>query len=584
MCSIIGYSGKHDAARILINGLRRMEYRGYDSVGIATKHGKEILIKKGTGRVDYVNNIIKLDEMPGILGIGHTRWATQGAPTDLNAHPHSSSGKRVAIVHNGSIDNFMELKASLELRGFTFKSQTDSEVIANLLESELDGQGGIRGALERTIKTLEGHYTFVAIFEDGSLAAARNRESLIIGVGEDNEYYISSDVYGFIEYTDNVIYVNDNHIIIIDEDGLCIYDEQGNTIPAKITKVSRELADIYKGDYTHYTNKEISEQPDIIEAAGGNESNIIEAAKAIRKAKTVYIVGSGTSYNAALVGKYMLAKYASIRAETVVASEVRVNSKSFAHDGVLLAISQSGESADILEAVRIAHNVGLDIISIVNHPNSALGRESTNIIRMNCGLEIGVAATKSFISQLVVLFRIIAKLGGPIVKPKLISSAISAALEMRAGTKKIAATLQDVNNVYILGRGMHYAIASEAALKLKELTYIHAEAILGGEIKHGPLALMDSNTRVIVINPPGPTHSDVLSDAAKIRARGAHIIGIDTTNANVYDDWIQIPQTDELTYMIVEIIPIQLLAYYTALEKNTDPDHPRNLAKSVTVR
>lgn len=583
MCAIIGYKGKRNAASVLVNGLRHMEYRGYDSVGIATRDGAHILVKKGVGRVDNVNVAMKLDELPGNSGVGHTRWATNGKITDLNAHPHISSGSRVAIVHNGVIENFAELKNSLELRKFSFKSETDSEVIANLLESELDGKDGIRGAVARTVALLKGQYTFVAIFADGSLAAVKSRESLIVGVGSD-EYYVSSDVHGFIEYTDDVIYVDDKNIVVIDDNGLAIYDEDGNTVTTELTKVSRELAGIYKGDYAHYTLKEISEQSEIIAAAGGKASSIAASARALCGAETVYIVGSGTSYNAALVGKYLLSKYASIRAETIVASEILVHAGSLSRNGIMLAISQSGESADMLEAARVAHDAGLDIISIVNYPNSALARESSSVIRMDCGPEIGVAATKSFVSQLVTLYRIVAELGGPRIDSESISRAISAALESGSRIKEIAASLQNSNDMYVLGRGIHYAIASEASLKLKELTYIHAEAILGGELKHGPLALLDSKTRVMVINPPGPTHSDSLADAAKIRARGAHIIGIDTADADVYDDWIPIPESDEMLYPIVEIIPIQLLAYYTALERNTDPDHPRNLTKSVTVR
>lgn len=583
MCSIIGYKGRHDAARILVNGLRSMEYRGYDSVGVATMDNAQILVRKGAGRVDDVNKAVELDKLPGVSGIGHTRWATQGAPTDLNAHPHTSSGGRVAIVHNGTIENFVELRKILKVNGFTFKSDTDSEVIANLLESELDGDDGIKGAVSRTISKIRGHYTFVAIFADGSLAAAKRRESLIIGVGDD-EYHVSSDVHGFIEYTDDVIYVNDENIVIIDNNGLAIYDENGKQVTTKLTKVSRELATIYKGDYAHHTLKEISEQPDIIGSAGSNSSAISTTAGALRDAKTVYIVGSGTSYNAALVAKYLLSKYASIRAEAIVASEISVHAESLDHDGIMLAISQSGESADMLEAAQVARNSGIDVISIVNHPNSALARESTSIIRMNCGPEIGVAATKSFLSQLVILYKIIGELGGPAIDQSMISQSISIALESGPRTKEVAVRLREVNDVYVLGRGIHYAIALEAALKLKELTYIHAEAMHGGELKHGPLALLDADTNVIVINPPGPTHDDALADVAKIRARGAHIIGIDTINTDMYDDWIAIPESDETTYAIIEIIPIQLLAYYTALERNTDPDHPRNLAKSVTVR
>ncbi len=582
MCSIIGYSGSRAAARVLVGGLRRMEYRGYDSVGVATGSGGEILVRKGVGRVDGVNVSLRLDELPGNAGVGHTRWATQGAATDTNAHPHASSGGRVAIVHNGSIDNFAQLRESLRSRGFTFKSETDSEVIANLLESELDGEGGAKGAIMRTVATLKGHYTFAAIFDDGTIVAARMHEPLIIGVG-DGEHYVASDVLGFVEYTDDAIYVGDGNFVVIDGDGPTVYDADGNAVEMRVTKVSRELAGIYKGDYAHYTLKEISEQPEAIMGAGGDEASIEAAAAALREAGTVYIVGSGTSHNAALVAKHILSSHARIRAEVIVASEFPVHATSLS-GGVMLAISQSGESADILEAARLASDAGLGVISLVNHPSSSLARESSRTVRMDCGPEIGVAATKSFTSQLAALYRIAAALGGPRVDIGAVSGAMAEALRCESQARAIAAELRDVSDVYVLGRGIHYAIASEAALKLKELAYIHAEAMPGGELKHGPLALLGEDSRVIVINPPGPTHDDALADAAKIRARGGRTIGIDTHDADEYDEWIGIPECAEWIYPIIGIIPAQLVAYYTALERDTDPDHPRNLAKSVTVR
>jgi len=582
MCSIIGYRGPRPAARVLVGGLRRMEYRGYDSVGVATGSGGRILVKKGVGRVDGVNDSLRLDALPGHAGIGHTRWATQGAPTGANAHPHASSGARVAIVHNGSITNFEALRGSLEARGHRFASETDSEVIANLLESELGGEGGAKGAVMRTVAALEGHYAFAALLDDGTIAAARRRAPLIVGVG-DGEHYVSSDVLGFVEYTDDAIYVGDGNIVVIDGGGLAVYGADGAPAEARVTKVSRELAGIYKGDYAHYTLKEISEQPTSIIGAGGDERAIAAAARAIAGAKTVYVVGSGTSHNAAIVAKHLLSAHAGIRAEVIVASELPVHAHSLS-GGVMLAISQSGESADMLEAARLASAAGVSVVSLVNHPSSSLARESAQVVRINCGPEIGVAATKSFTSQLAALHRITAELGGPRVDMAAVSRALAGALECDRRARGVAAGLRDMDDVYVLGRGVHYAIASEAALKLKELAYIHAEAMHGGELKHGPLALLDARSRVIVINPPGPTHEDALSDAAKIRARGARTIGIDTADAGEYDEWLRIPECEGWMYPLAEIVPAQLVAYYTALERDTDPDHPRNLAKSVTVR
>ena len=582
MCSIIGYRGKQDAARVLVGGLRRMEYRGYDSVGVATRKDTGITIKKGVGRVDEVNARLGLEELQGRSGIGHTRWATQGAATEANAHPHRSGGRRVAIVHNGSIENFAELRRALESAGHSFESETDSEVIANLLESELDGGGGPKGAIMRAAAALRGSYAFAAVFEDGTLAATRRSEPLIVGVGRDG-YYVASDILGFIEHTDDVIYVKDGQIAVIGTGGLELYDAEGSAVPQEITKVSHELSSIYKGDYAHHTIKEITEQPDIIASAGGDPAAIRAAAAALRDAEGLYVVGSGSSHNAALIGRHLLLEHAQIRAEVIAASEASSHPGALAR-GAVLAISQSGESADIIEAVRLMRGAGLGVVSIVNHPHSSLARESSLIVRMDCGPEIGVAATKSFMAQLVVLYRIVAELGGPGLDEAALAHAVSAALDSGDGARKVASALRDISDVYVLGRGIHYPIAAEAALKLKELTYIHAEAILGGELKHGPLALLGPGAHAIVINPPGPTRADSLADAAKMRARGSRVIGIDTADADEYDYWIPIPEADEPLYPLVEIVPVQLLAYYTALERRTDPDHPRNLAKSVTVR
>jgi glucosamine--fructose-6-phosphate aminotransferase (isomerizing) len=586
MCSIIGYYGNGNAAPILVKGLRRMEYRGYDSVGIATKSNNQILVKKGVGKVDEVNNMFQLDKLPGNVGLGHTRWATHGKVTDANAHPHSSNSGKIAIVHNGIIENFSELKAELQKEGYTFQSETDSEVIANLLQKNFDDTSDIKSSIRATISRLNGHYAFVAMFENGTLAAARYHEPLIVGVGED-DYFLSSDVLGFIERTDDAIYLDNGNFALIDPSGLKIYNFEGELIKYNITKVSKEFADAYKGDYAHYTLKEISEQPDTVLKAGENTQDAItQTIDFIKHAKTVYITGSGTSYNAALVAKYLMSKYAKIKVEPIISSELPHDPESIEQNSILIAISQSGESADVLEAVRIAKNSNAKVLSIVNLLTSSLVQESSLVIGMNCGPEIGVAATKSFTSQLVILYKIADGLCNGCLKPDFdkASKAISKILSNHSKIKKIARELKEVSDIYILGRGINYPIASEAALKLKELTYIHAEGIPGGELKHGPLALMDSNVYVVILNPDDSTYNDTLTSANEIKARGAKIIGISDKKSDIYDHWIEIPKVDESLYPLIEIVPIQLLAYYCALEKDADPDYPRNLAKSVTVR
>lgn len=585
MCSIIGYSGDDIAAPIIVKGLRRMEYRGYDSVGVATESDNQIELKKGVGKVEEVNSKVNLDKLPGKIGIGHTRWATHGKVTDVNAHPHPSSSGKIAIVHNGIIENFAELKESLRNDGYNFQSDTDSEVIANLLQKNFETTKNVKDSMLKTIAELKGHYSFIAMFENGQLAAARFHEPLIIGVGKKN-YFLSSDVLGFIEQTDEAIYLDNGNFVLIDQDQIQILDFQGNEIKPKITKVSKEFADVYKGDYAHFTLKEISEQPETIFKAGENTKNAIkEAADYLKHSRNVYLTGSGTSYNASLVAKYLLSKYAKIKSESIISSELQFSPDSLEPNSIVIAISQSGESADVLEAVNIAKKNDCKIISIINSMTSTLSRESDIVIGMNCGPEIGVAATKSFTSQLIILYKIIQELNGEVkINLDEISSSISKILEEHNNIKEIANEIKDISDIYVLGRGIHYPIAIESALKIKELTYIHAEGIAGGELKHGPLALMDTNVFVIIINPEDSTYQDTLTSAREIKARGAKIIGISDKESDAYDYWIKIPKTNELTYPISETIPIQLLSYYCALEKKTDPDYPRNLAKSVTVK
>lgn len=586
MCSIIGYLGDVSAAPILVKGLKRMEYRGYDSVGVATISKNQILVKKGIGKVAEVNNAVKLDTLSGMVGIGHTRWATHGGVTETNAHPHPSGSGEVAIVHNGIIDNFQELKKDLQMKGFLFKSETDSEVIANLLQYNFDQSRDIKKAMIQTVSLLKGNYAFVAAFEDGTLTAARFHEPLIIGVGKSG-YFISSDVLGFVEHTDEVIYPDNRELVIINWNKIQFFDFDGNPVQHQITKVSKELADVYKGDYAHFTLKEISEQPDTISRAGDTTKVELElATEFVKHAKNVYLTGSGTSYNAALVAKYIFSKYAKIKIEPILSSEVAHSPNNFEQQSILIALSQSGESADVLEAVKIAQKEGAKIISIVNMMTSSLSRLSSISIGLDCGPEIGVAATKSFTSQISILYKIADRLCNGCIGLDLekVSECISKILYDHSKIKDIAKKLEAISDIYVLGRGIHYAIASEASLKLKELTYIHAEGLPGGELKHGPLALMDSNVFVIIINPNDSTYVDTLASAHQIKARGAKIIGISDKPNDIYDYWLEIPTIGEALFPLIEIIPIQLLAYYAALEKKTDPDYPRNLAKSVTVK
>ena len=584
MCSIIGYIGSNDAAPILVRALEKMEYRGYDSVGIATKTKNEINIKKGVGKVAEVKTNENLQQMAGKIRIGHTRWATHGGVTKQNAHPHYSNSSNVAIVHNGIIENFQELKADLVSDGYKFESETDTEVIVNLIQQNFEKTSDVKDAITKTISKLKGHYAFVAMFQDGTLAAARFHEPLIIGI-EKNNYYISSDVLGFIEKTDDAIYIDNENFIIVNDSGLEIFNFEGEKVKSSITKVSKELADVYKGDYAHFTLKEISEQPQTI-LKSANKKDIQKFVESIKNSDSLYITGSGSSYNAAEVTKYLMSKFTKTSITPIISSELPFSINNIGKNSTFIAISQSGESADVLHAIRIAKESNSKIFSIINHQNSSLSQESELTLGINCGPEIGVAATKSFTSQLAVLYQITNQLCDNCISTdwQKISDAFSYILDNDSKIKQIAKQLNEISDIYVLGRGIHFPIAKEAALKLKELTYIHAEGIAGGELKHGPLALMDSSVFVIIINPTDSTYGDTMNSANEIKARGAKIIGISNKNDSVYDYWIEIPEMDDSSYPLVEIIPIQLLSYYAALEKNTDPDYPRNLAKSVTVK
>lgn len=587
MCSIIGCISDSDASVPLVQGLKRMEYRGYDSVGVATNYDSKILVKKGIGKVNIVNDNLHLDALPGHVGIGHTRWATHGQVNTINAHPHLCADKSIAVVHNGIIENYSELRNELEKIGVVFKSDTDTEVIPNLLGHYFQNTGNIKDMIIKTCARLKGQYSFVGMIKNGPLIAARFHEPLIIGLGK-NENFLSSDVLGFIEKTDQVIYLKNEQFVIMDDKGYQIYDFKGNPVSYEIVKVSKQFNDFDKNGFEHFTRKEIFEQPTTILNAVNNSSNDWQAfAEIIKNSSNVYITGSGTSYNSALVAKYLFPTYTIVYPETIMSSEMKYSKNRLQKDSLLIAISQSGESADVLEAASIAREKGLNVISIVNSLTSSLERESNASLGLQCGPEIGVAATKSFTSQLAIFYKIVEFLSNQPLDFNfdLVSKYISEILNEESNIIKLAKEVKNASDIYILGRGIHYPIAKEGALKIKELSYIHAEGFPTGELKHGPLALMDKLCYVIVINPEDSAYQDNISNIQEVKARGAKIIGLSNKNHDTYDFWIKIPQIEPtILYPLIEIIPFQLLAYYTALERGEDPDYPRNLAKCVTVK
>jgi glutamine---fructose-6-phosphate transaminase (isomerizing) len=479
------------------------------------------------------------------------------------------------------------LKEELIRAGHKFRSDTDSEVIAHLLESNYNKQSDIKTAVMETCRRIKGAYSFVAIFECGSLAGARYDEPLIIGLADDG-FFISSDVLGFIRYTDKAIFLDNKDMVIFTGGGLELFDSTGVSVSRQVTKVAWELGAADKGKYAHHTLKEIHEQKrTIMKALDQEENNLRLFCDLLSNSKNLYITGSGTSYHSALIAKHILRKYVRLKAETVMSSEFQYAPESIDNNSVLLAISQSGETADVLQSVKIAKENGSKILSIVNVSTSSLARMSDCFLNVNSGPEIGVAATKSFTAQLSLIYHIADVLSNNSVgisSDKDLLKALDLVMLVEDDIIKMTEHLREVKDIYILGRSLHYPVALEGALKVKELTYIHAEGIAAGELKHGPLALIDTTSVVIIINPHDATFDDILSNAHELKARGATVIALSDKRNDVYDYYIPIPKVKDSLYPIVEVIPFQMLAYYLALKKNANPDYPRNLAKSVTVR
>jgi len=591
MCSIIGclHSTQLDVADVIVESMGKMEYRGYDSVGIATLNDDKILLKKGVGRVSVVNQKLSLNELKGKIGIGHTRWATHGNVTESNAHPHVCARSEIAVVHNGIIENYLDLKNQLKSHGVIFKSETDTEVIPNLLSSILEEKNTIKDTIIKTISKLTGQYSFIAMLKDKTLIGVKNHEPLILGLGP-NGYFLSSDILGFAKYVHEVIYLDDEQFVIVNPNGYSIYDFSGNLINPILTKIPKTFETVDKRNYDHFTIKEIHEQTTTILQSGTQSLNEFEIFYNILKnSKRIYITGSGTSYHSALVAKYMFPKITGISIEPIMSSEMKFFEECFDEETTLLAISQSGESADVLNAVKFAKEKNSRILSIVNTTTSSLVKASDSFIGLNCGYEVGVAATKSFTSQLVILYRLLEKFD-PTQKISsqlnLVVTAISEILNAQKPIIDISNKLKEIDHLYILGRGVHYPIAKEGALKIKELSYIHAEGIATGELKHGPLALIDASTYVIVINPKDNdlTYIDNLSNTSEIKSRGAKIIGISNEYDQIYDYWLPLPNVPKIFYPLIETVLFQLIAYHLSIKKGNDPDYPRNLAKCVTVK
>jgi glucosamine--fructose-6-phosphate aminotransferase (isomerizing) len=591
MCGIIGYCGQKPAVPIVIEALRRLEYRGYDSAGVASLSDGRLLIKKDAGKVDEVVQKHNLASLPGIIAIGHTRWATHGGVTQLNAHPHSDCGGRVAVVHNGIIENNRELRQKLTKMGHKFTSETDTEVIPHLLEDELKNGCSLEQAVLNIAPKLEGSYAFLVISLDdpGKVVGTRRNNPLIVGI-DASDYYISSDALAFSQYTNQVMGLEDNEVVMLTQKGIEFFDAQGNKLVKQARKLDHSWAESHKGGYQYFMLKEIMEQAQVLsQIVHQDEKRFTNIALDILRARQVIITACGTSRHAALVGRYLFSKVGKKFCDVVMASEFGYFADSVDKGTVVIAVSQSGETADILEGVRAAKDSGAQIISIINRPNSILADLSHHVIYLNCGSEIAVAATKSFLSQLAIFyllsFSMVNSFDEAAAKLTDLSNKITKVLDWnKSELIKLSQKLKDKNDFYYIARGINFAIASEGALKLKEISYIHAEGMPAGELKHGTLALIEPGTPVVVICPADYTFAETLSNAMETKSRGAYIIGVSDKESDIYDSWVKIPEVDELLYPMVAVVPLQLLAYYLAVNRGCDPDKPRNLAKSVTVK
>ncbi|TEU18386.1 MAG: glutamine--fructose-6-phosphate transaminase (isomerizing) [Dehalococcoidia bacterium] len=591
MCGIIGYCGHKPAVPIVLEALKRLEYRGYDSAGIASLCDGQLLIKKDAGQVDEVIQRHNLASLPGLVAIGHTRWATHGGVTQFNAHPHSDCDGRVAVVHNGIIENNQQLRQELTKIGHKFTSETDSEIIPHLLEDELKNGCSLEQAVLNIVSRLAGSYAFLVISLDDPGKIIGTRKSIPLIVGTDApDYYVSSDALAFSQYTNQVMSLEDNEVVMMTQGGIEFFDAQGKKLVKQARKLDHSWAESHKEGYQHFMLKEIMEQAQVLgQIVHQDEKRFTNIALDILRARQVIITACGTSRYAALVGRYLFSRVGKKFCDVVMASEFGYFADSIDRNTVVIAVSQSGETADVVEGVKAAKDAGAQIISIVNRPNSILADLSDQVIYLNCGAEIAVAATKSFLSQLAIFyllsFSMVNSFDESAAKLANLSSEITRVLDWnKSELIKLSQKLKDKNDFYYIARGINFALASEGALKLKEISYIHAEGMPAGELKHGTLALIEDGTPVVVLCPADHTFLETLSNAMETKSRGAYIIGVSDKESDIYDSWIKIPEVDELLYPMVAVVPLQLLAYYLAINRGCDPDKPRNLAKSVTVK
>ncbi|MFN4007122.1 MAG: glutamine--fructose-6-phosphate transaminase (isomerizing) [Chitinophagaceae bacterium] len=611
MCGIVGYTGHRQAYPVIVKGLKRLEYRGYDSAGVALVTNGALNVYKRKGKVADMEEYTVGKDLGGSIGIGHTRWATHGEPSDRNAHPHLSNSGDIAMIHNGIIENYAQLKAELLKKGYVFHSDTDTEVLLNFIDDIYkETEGSLEEAVRIALRRVVGAYCILLIHKNDpeTIIAARKGSPLVIGIGK-GEHFLASDASPIIEYTKEVVYVNDYEIAIVRPDELILKNLGNEKQTPFVQKLDLELAAIEKGGYDHFMLKEIFEQPQTIydclrgrldaDAGTITMSGISEYAEQIIRAPRIIILACGTSWHAGLVAEYVIEELCRIPVEVEYASEFRYRNPIINKGDVIIAISQSGETADTLVAIENAKEKGAIILGIVNVVGSSISRASHAGAYTHAGPEIGVASTKAFTGQLAVLTMIAMKLGyekGTLSKERYldlckelasIPEKVKAVLELNDQIKAIAEKYKDATDFLFLGRGYNFPIALEGALKLKEISYIHAEGYPAAEMKHGPIALVDETLPVVFVATKDSYHEKVVSNMQEIKARKGMVISIitegDTVSPTLSNDVIVLPSADEIVAPLLSTIPLQLLSYYVGIAKGLDVDKPRNLAKSVTV-
>ncbi|MCI0708009.1 MAG: glutamine--fructose-6-phosphate transaminase (isomerizing) [Ignavibacteriae bacterium] len=609
MCGIVGYIGTKDSLPILLEGLRRQEYRGYDSTGIALLSEGKLVIKKKAGKLAEMEALWKSNGVSATIGIGHTRWATHGEPTDVNAHPHVDCSGEIAVIHNGIIENFAAIKKVLLSTGHTFASETDTEVLAHFIEEFNKKTGSLEQAVRLALSEVEGTYGLVVMStrEPDKLVVARKGSPLVIGYGE-GENIVAADAAALIQHTRKVSYLEDGEVAVVTKDSVTIKTLDDVEINKSVEEITFELEQIERGGYAHFMLKEIHEQPETIHnAMRGRLSaeqgtvklgGLLPVMDKLLNARRIILIGCGTSWHAGLVGEYMLEQIAKIPTEVEYASEFRYRNPIITKDDVVFLISQSGETADTLAALREAKAKGATVVGIVNSVGSTIARETMAGVYIHAGPEIGVASTKAFTSQLTVLALItilLARAKGMSAKDSAVltrelatlPSKVAKVLENVSMIKKLAREFKDTKNFLYLGRGANFPVALEGALKLKEISYAHAEGYPAAEMKHGPIALIDENMPVVCVAPKDAIYDKVMSNIQEVRTRKGRIIALANEDDHEIDALaefvLRVPRTYGFFGPIVNIIPLQLLAYYIAVERGTDVDQPRNLAKSVTV-